>query len=181
MSFSSEFISLFLTHTCTHVLIPQAHTHTFSHTLDFSTRIFSRPRLSPDPHGRNPSGPRVATTKLQTIWKAKRKTSRGTAARWRCRQLGSGEGRGKPGWLPDSRETNTLLSQTQPPKCSQAPQAYGISSPQTPGLPEPCRTPPVSTWVTSNTATQSLILALIFPGHGCVVSNYFSPKICLDG
>lgn len=131
MSLSSEFISLFLTHTCTLELTPRAPTHIFSHTLDFSTRIFSRPRLSPDPHGRNPSGPRVATTKLQTgsfsIWKAKRKTSRGTAARLRCRQLGSGEGRGKPGWLPDSRETNRLLPQTQPPKCSQAPQVYGTA------------------------------------------------------
>lgn len=127
MSFSSEFISLFLTHTCTRELTPCAPTHIFSHTVDLSTRIFSRPRLSPDPHGRNPSGPRVATTKLQTIWKAKRKTSRGTAARLRCRQLGSGEGRGKPGWLPDSRKTNRLLPQTQPPKCAQAPQVYGTA------------------------------------------------------
>lgn len=94
---SAQNLFPFLTHTCTHELTPHAHTHIFSHTLDFSTRIFSRPRLSPDPHGRNPSGPRVATTKLQTIWKAKRKTSRGTAARRRCRQLGSGEGREKPG------------------------------------------------------------------------------------
>lgn len=36
-------------------------------------------------------------------------------------------------------------------------------------------------WGHLNTATRSLILAPIVPGYGCVVSNYFIPKIYLDG
>lgn len=76
LSAQNLFPSLSLTHTCALGLTPPPHAHIFSHTLDGSTGIFSRPRLSPDPHGRNPSGPRVATTELQTIWKDKQKTRR---------------------------------------------------------------------------------------------------------